>query len=339
MATLALYQVSKQPKTSATSLQSALLKLNQCAANSATFLTCALPQQKIIAQLTSLDKIEETWIKYSVQNNWPNCHEALHQLGHLLPVLTPAELRSATSGACAYGLLMGYAENSVKVQNDSDIVKFNKEYCDPSLNNLLIYSEICSHVTGHLAYNHSKQDTPNSLSICSKVTNHPDQCASGVYMLNFENADKLLTANLPPQAALERCAPFSEHPYECVPYASKKVTINSAEDLQALLTVCYKYARQYLDATTCDGVLTFNFAKLKGEELLNSSALCMSYPDTNKCLHKLFYVAAFSTNSIETLNKICKPPLDKTIACINREEEFNRVFGQHSATKFKPSGN
>ena len=307
-------------------LSDTITKINKCASVAENFVKCAKPYQEILVKNVKASNIESIWVENTTKNNWPFCHEQLHQIGHLLPNLTPSQLRSATSGACAYGLLMGYAEHKVQLVDENDLYIFNNEYCDPVLDKGLEYSRQCAHITGHLAFILAKEDTSKALQLCTKTKNNNDNCPSGVYMLHFEKIDQETTESLNPKTALARCSEFEIAIDKCIPLASKIVSIKSVNDLSNLISHCLTLLGNNSTAA-CDDLLSLNFGKLNGKDMIKARNICTTYPDKEKCTRTLLYVASLATNSIEYINKICDKNIENTLACQNREKEFNKVFG------------
>lgn len=151
------------------------------------FLDCIDAYLPLFVENTDVNNIERSWVEKTVKHNWPGCHDALHKLGHLLPDLTPKELRKSTSGTCAYGLLMGYIERDMTNLSTNQITSLNNRYCLPELDKKIRFADQCTHVIGHLYYFQTNKNEELALKLCNALKYHSSQCATGVFMRHFEN--------------------------------------------------------------------------------------------------------------------------------------------------------
>ena len=309
------------------SKSSTIENINQCAIHKETFIECVNLIAPSLVQNTPINELEGLWFEHSVKNNWPFCHDALHQIGHYLPDLTPTQLRATTSGACNLGIVMGYAERKINDTQAVDATLFNKHYCKPSFDKEINYSEQCSHISGHLAYLQTKNNPFNALEICQNVRHHKTNCSNGVLMLYFQQqkiSSELATDHL---GALNRCQKFKDLIDQCLPYASLGSLVQRAKDVEDQSKICLQILKNHSKKiSTCADLLSQAFGRLPYVELINSKNICLSYPDRNACTKTILYSLSNKTNARLGLDEICNSELSTTYACSSREKVFKHLY-------------
>ncbi|MFM7088485.1 MAG: hypothetical protein ACKOW9_03060 [Candidatus Paceibacterota bacterium] len=317
-----------------------ITEINNCATESTTFLNCITPFMQEVSRSVPVDQIEVFWVNNSIKRNWPKCHEALHQIGHYLPELTPAELRKASgksfstlSGDCALGLMMGYAERDIQNITKEGVLSFNENYCLPEFDTGVDYSNQCSHITGHLSFFYNKKNTLSALKLCADVKYHPALCSEGVYMLHFAEETEKNPTKLSSAEALAKCNEFSVYLERCLPFASHLTNINTVMDVSKQGELCLELLRkQENSALTCLNVITQSFARLPAQEMPYSHSICLNLPFKEDCAASLLRIVARETKDINMLNTICSSPLEDTKACVNRYDYFYQVSSRPTTT-------
>ncbi|MFM7088486.1 MAG: hypothetical protein ACKOW9_03065 [Candidatus Paceibacterota bacterium] len=308
-------------------MSSTVNEMNLCAKDEKTFLECIDKLLPELVKNTPSEKIENLWVNLTIEYQWPYCHDALHLIGHYLPDLSASQLRNSTKAACAFGLMMGFAEKDITNINDEKIIAFNKKYCLPSLDNKTNYSVQCSHVTGHLVHNIYKQDLENAIKLCEKVRFHINECVGGVLMLYYQELGRVNQIPLSSLKALSDCKRFTIYADRCLPYASHNTTINNIDDIIEQSKICLDILENLKEKyTSCAELISQGLGRLSIEKLLSSEEVCLQYPDVNTCTMILINTIATQTKDYSNLELICSSPLKNTQACQERVLHFNQVF-------------